>query len=215
MRYIVCLTGMFLVLVCTSVVVAQVPGLSGDPSKTPGIIEYYTNGNIGSEDNPIGVYLDPNAGPWIKNFLGVNGGLFNINEWVAIVGDPNYPNPPGPPWTDWDEQIMTPGWIWAANPAPNADVYTWDAINMRWVLKKSVAEAANSTNTFVEFDFIPPESPNELLNITKTLVWSGPGSAPVNATIVVWQWPTPEPGTIALLATGLLALGLGRVWRRK
>jgi len=215
MRNFVFFASMFLVLACTSVSTAQFPGLSGNPNGTPGMEDYYTNGYIGSETNPTGVYLDPNAGPWIKHCW-VNNGVFNFNEWVQIQNDPTYPTQPGPPWTDWDEVIKDPSgnWSWQATAPTKVDVYTYDSSNNP-VYKKTVLEAANSTNTYLEFDFNPPEFPVELLNIQKTLVWSGPGSAPVGTYVTVWEYPTPEPATIVLLISGLLALGLGYIRQRK
>jgi hypothetical protein len=197
MRYFVIFASVCLMLAWASVATAQVPGVGGNLGSPPSIDETYTSGIIGSEGNPIGIILDPNAGPWKKTFLGVGGGQLIIDEWLGIAGPPA--------WTDWDELILTPNWIWTA-----AQVVTPD----QGILNGTISTKFQP-NDFVVFNFNPPEMPGTKLHVTKTLTWSGGLPVPQNATVIVEQWPTPEPGTIVLLTTGLLALGLGYIRRRK
>ena len=173
MRYIVFFASIFLAMAWASVSVAQIPGIGGDLGITPGMQETIdmqggSTATIGSPTNPVGIYLDPNAGPWQKRLAAFQLGVpLTINEVIQIGAAPNS-NPPGPPWTDWDEQIMDAGWSWAAAPAPIAVLS--DDGNVAGVIKTKV-----NINDFVEFDFNPPENPGVNLNITKTLVWIGPG----------------------------------------
>jgi hypothetical protein len=212
MRYFVIFASAFLVLACMSVATAQTPGTGLSEGTIPGLsTEYTVPGTTleigGGVAGPVGIYLDPGAGPWKKTLIDVINGSLNLIEHIQISLEPS--GLPGPSWTDWDEQIMTPNWGWAAVPVPTVGLS--DDGNVTGTIS---TKNINIPNDFVEFDFNPENNP-AVLTVTKTLVYTGPGPVPGKATVVVEEYPTPEPGTIVLLTTGLLALGLGYIRRRK
>jgi hypothetical protein len=158
--------------------------------------------DIGSAGNPVGIYLDPNAGPWQKTLANFVAPL-TINEAIKIMADPKTipPLPGGPPWSDWEEQILSDGWVWAGGGSLS-------------ILGDGTYNGTLSADQkTIEFDF-PAQVPGTTLVINKVLQWNGGvGSNPIMP-VVVNEYPTPEPGTIVLLISGLLALGLGYIRRR-
>jgi hypothetical protein len=194
-------------LACASAAMAAAPAASGD-QVTPSWIEDVsaTSGSvdIGSPGG-VGIYLDPTAGPWQKNIFGISVSPLPIHEIIAILPAPTGLN--GPSWTDWDEQILTPGWSWAAQPTVT--------LSDDGIVFGTVSTKVNQ-NDFVVFNFNPAENPGATLTISKALVWNnGVGLPPQNSMVTIIEYPTPEPGTIVLLISGLLALGLGYIRRRK
>lgn len=143
----------------------------------------------------IGIYFDPNAGPWQKQIAGISVSPKTIVEGINIMGDPNY-NPPfgSQPWTDWDEQIITPGWHWA-----NASlVITEPDLSTKNVI--GVISTKVNPNDFVELDFDPTENPGAKSAINKDLVFNV--GIPVNQNFLIIEYPTvPELGTLILLTT--------------
>ena len=212
MRYFVILTSAFLVLAWTSVAMAvPPPSASGNLSGTQSPVDEYSGTGTGPVDigggTGIGIYLDPNAGPWQKLIVGISVSPKTILEGINIMADPNYIPAPGPAWTDWDEQIMTLGWHWA-----NASlVITEPDLSTKNVI--GVISTKVNPNDFVVFNFIPAENPGATLAITKNLVFNA--GVPVNQNCLIIEYPTPEPATIVLLISGLLAFGLGYIRRRK
>ena len=214
MRYFVIFTGTFLVLACASVAMAVAPAASGE-QVTPSWTEEFsaTSGHVDiGGGTGVGVYLDPNAGPWQKIIFGIFVSPLPINETINIMADPRTipPLPGGPAWTDWDELILTPGWGWA-----NASLVITEPDQTQKTIAGTVKTILNPSD-FVEFDFNPAENPGASLFITKSLVWNGPpGQMPLPSTVIINEYPTPEPATIVLLISGLLALGLGYIRQRK
>ena len=196
MRYLVILSSVFLVLAWTSVATAQ-HGIS-DVQPSPSWIDSIDVGggstlDIGSGQGgqPIPIFYDPLAGPWQK-VLGNFVAPLTINEAITIA-------PGGPNWTDWEEQILTPGWVWAGGASLT-------------ILGDGTANVTLPNQQTVKFDF-PSQGVGTTLIINKVLQWNGGGNPTMPVTIN--EWPTvPEPGTIVLLISGLLALGLGYIRRR-
>jgi hypothetical protein len=163
------------------------------------------------------VYYDPNAGPWIKHLAPINGGavigqVYTLTELLHVGGGPDGT---APGWTDYHEEIRTPGWTW--NPVgPNGE-WPWGFVatnsdpqgpdwNGVW------SYVVPMGNTMVDWTFRPPLPVCTNVTLTKYVMFNG-GADPF-APLVVAEWPTiPEPGTCALLATGLAML-LGYGWRR-
>jgi hypothetical protein len=218
MRYLIVFSSVFLLLACASAAMADPahagPNLTVSPDPSLPDWASGSSGEVNIDDTSngaSGIYLDPNAGPWVKQFVGMLGvNSIKITEKVHIQGNPLTPGQP--PWTDWDElidPIKNPvGWQWVTAPAAPT-VTPSDDVNVTGTIK-----TVYNTNDFVEFDFNHAENPGVVLTIVKYIKWTGaPGANPQQ----VWldQYPTPEPGTIVLLTTGLLALGLGYIRRRK
>ena len=130
---------------------------------------------------------------------------------------------------DWHEVIHTPGWEWRYyeyNPDPTDPNYepliTRDGAPWPWKHQPPPATGGDpATMLWVEF---PPIEPGHILDVHKWLVWMGdpnPGGIPNTnwgdnmddqgntldeSMIAVWEYPTPEPSSILLVALGALAL---------
>ncbi len=209
------------VLVVVTAAPAQTQGFGASGGSGPSMeSDHYMDSSgdgwtIGSEGDSIQVTFDPDAGPWIKTLVGPDGGGFyaddtgqfwpqsyTLTEWILIG--------PGPDWTDFHEEILTPGWAMSAimtvnglPPAGGAEVITFP-------------DWPNSGGA-IDWYF-DPLGPGTVVKFDKTLSWEGDPDVNGNlffGTITMIQYPTiPEPGTIVLLASGLLMV-LGYAWRRR
>jgi hypothetical protein len=178
--------------------------VQSDYSGTSGgwVVESPTGGN---QD----VYYDPKAGPWIKTLnLGapaVIGKIYTLQELLHVG---NGPDGLAPGWTDYHEEIRTPGWTW--NPiGPAGEQWGFNA--QGWIGNWTYVIPVG--NKQVDWTFNPPLPFCTNLSITKYLVYDGTGDP--QAPVVVAQYPTiPEPGTLALAAMAVAALGFW-FWRRR
>ncbi len=91
MRHLAIFVCAFLVLICASVAMAVPPpsaivNLSGTQSP---VVEY-SGTSTGLVDigggTGIGIYLDPNAGPWQKQIAGISVSPMTIIEGINIMG---------------------------------------------------------------------------------------------------------------------------------
>ncbi len=154
---------------------------------------------IGGATGPIPVVLDPNGPKWLKHLTDPNGGLvvaqpgqvFTLSESLVVAGNL--------PWSDWHEEILTPGWEWLppslvlANGVP--------ATNLAATYLPPTATAGG----VVSFTF-DPLAPGTLVDIRKQLEYVGvPGTVYIGP-LDIAQYPTPEPGTLALLSLAGLAV---------
>jgi hypothetical protein len=154
----------------------------------------------GIATNPwLPVQISPTGPQWVKTFSGPNGQpftavpgqTFTLQELLVIA--------PTQSWTDWHEHILTPGWDWVqptlfmANFAPPPGLST------------VFTPGTPSVGGAVDFYF-NPLAPGTLLDIRKTLQYTGTPGVAFNGTIQIAEYPTPEPATLSLLALGGLAV---------
>jgi hypothetical protein len=156
---------------------------------------------VGSS-GPIPVVLDPTGPQWGKSLTGPNGGPFSyaptsgtnpslqLQELLQVA-------PNSPAWTDWHEDVVgvtvngtpDPGWVWGnaqilVNGAPPAGL--------------SITGLGTSNISF----FFAAAAPGSIVDIRKRLVYNGVAGTVFNGTLAVHEYPTPEPGSLALLGLG-------------
>lgn len=154
---------------------------------------------VGTPINPIPIDLDPLGPPWTKtindpNLLLLNGGPLDLNESIINVGTE--------PWYDWHEHILpdatgaVPGLWSSVQMAVNGNPIGFNVIGL------GTADLWLDT-------FSQPILPGDVLNVRKIIdVFPGiPGA--FQQPIVIQEYPTPEPASLALLSLGSLAV-LGR-----
>ena len=185
---------------------AGVPvGVGGSPPTafpgTPSGIE------VGNNDNPIRIWLDPNAPFWEKTFeIDLSNGL-RTGTMIPVVEHLQLVAPQKPlsnlPLTDWHEEIHDRQWQWAEDAT----------LTIRNIDRVQPGERDDSlTKIWFEWDFPVFPQPTLDIWIEKKLVYLGPGIPPTQSPlpVTIWEHPTtvPEPGTFALAGLGALGLGL-------
>ncbi len=188
----------------------------------------------------VDLVFDPTAGPMLKMFRSPYEDTLD-NPLVQLDALQPFPQPvwedfqiiSGPPPADWHEEILTPGWEWVLPgddrfptlfPADaslitlNGNPHPWQPIPM-----------PGGPMPHMVWAKFPPIPPGNTLDIHKALLWVGtPGDRiwgdmqlddgvfSDESYIVVREYPTPEPASIALAVLGALGLvGLVRSSRRK
>jgi len=139
-------------------------------------------------DMPIEVAADADAPPWEKIFSGfpaIGPGLgFSIHEFLIVA-------PGSPAWTDWHEDIVTPGWHWAAGGMVMVGGPTGTSYPLGGGGTPSV------------WAFFPPAPPGTVIEIWKDIVCGAPDGCAGSITIL--EHPTvPLPPAAWLLAPALL-----------
>lgn len=152
----------------------------------------------------IPVVRDPLGPVWQKHFTGPNGQPFQalpfqsfpVQEALTVAGNL--------PWMDWHEEILNPDWSWTA---PSILVNGMPPTNL------SITNIpGNSTQGgILAFNF-DPVLPGSTVIIAKSLIYTGIPGTSFSGTLLINEYPTPEPTSLCMLA-GASALTLIR--RRK
>ncbi len=166
-----------------------------------------TNGwNIEPGGGFQGVYLDPKGSPWVKNFVNpgpvANGVVYTIIEPLQVAAGPN--GVPAIPWSDFHETLPA-GFAWIDN-ANNPFGFACSQAGVAWT------DTLDASGLNVDWTFSPALQIGTTLTFTKYCIYTGPVPGP-NA-IMVSEYPTPEPSTIALLAAAAIS-ALGYCWYRR
>ncbi|MGH7179849.1 MAG: PEP-CTERM sorting domain-containing protein [Tepidisphaeraceae bacterium] len=204
-------------------------GASGDTSMPSTTTDHFFGGG-GFNINET-VFLDPTAGPWIKNLH--NGGSGHASgQQVQIVE--LLTNTGNEPWTDWHERVVTRTTISSPNDAPgflfNSNSLSLDADYGAGFVPLTEGVDYTVSPTFYSGPGGDPGNSNhweaidlffapgreillgDTLQIQKTIfevfldgnIWQ-PGEI---ATIA--EYPTPEPSSAAVVGMSLLAFAARR-----
>ncbi|HVP12066.1 MAG TPA: PEP-CTERM sorting domain-containing protein [Phycisphaerae bacterium] len=157
--------------------------------------------NNPASGGPVPVVFAPTGHVWGKTFAGSDGGAFvyrptsptnpplAVTEFLQVAGDV--------PWTGWHEDVLgsvaqglsNKGWTWV-----NASIL----VNGSVPSGLTIAGVGTDNLSFL-FDAVAPGS---TITVRKHLVYSGPPGAAFVGKLVVHEYPTPEPTSLALLAVG-------------
>ena len=152
---------------------------------------------IGSPTDPIPIDLDPFGGPWSKSITDPNNlitvpTLLPMVETIINVGTE--------PWLDWHEHILP-------NAAGVTSPSTWFSVKLSVNgVPIGFSSAGLGTQDLWLDTFSQPVLPGDILTIEKE-VEAFPLSAGTGGPILrLQEYPTPEPASAALIATGSLVL---------
>lgn len=154
--------------------------------------------------NPLPVVRDPLGPVWKKTLTDQNGGpftavsgqTFTLHEVLVISGNEF--------WSDWHEDIVEPEWSWTG-----AQIFINNNIPAGLVINNVPGNAVQGGSISFLFN---PVAPGSVVDIFKHLTYHGnPAVPPFTGTLTVNQYPTPEPASLALLASGGLVLMRRRV----
>ena len=144
----------------------------------------------GENSSPLYVWMDPTAGAWEKT-LSLPAAA--VPERLVLL---EYLQVKGNAWRDWHEEIVTPGWTWGS--VWDCDIWLEDGAG-GFITPPGLTTTISPCGKVVSFEFDAVPVGSDLL-IEKWLIREPdvqPGSA-----IIVREYPTPEPATLALLSMG-------------
>jgi hypothetical protein len=159
-----------------------------------------------------GFYFDPSAGAWEKQLLApINGfqpgQIYTVREWFTFfpppAGTPNFPL------EDWHEEISlgATGQVWDVWTTENFDpIISFDPGFIDPVPGLEFMISADGTGLWFDFDPINIGPNGVTLHIEKEFRFTG--STVSFDPVIITQYPTPTPGTLALL--GIAGIGASR-----
>jgi hypothetical protein len=145
---------------------------------------------------PIPVVRDPLGPPWAKTFTGPNGQPFQANPFQSVTLQEALTVAGNLPWGDWHADILNPNWSWTA-----PSILVNGAVPGGLSIVNTPGNAAQGGSLSFFFD---PIAPGSTVIINTSLTYTGSPPAVFNGTLQVNQFPTPEPGTLVLLAGAAL-----------
>ena len=194
------------------------------------------SGFVGEYFLHVNLIHDPQAGPMFKRFespiTDTNDRILldarqpfpqRVNEDFFIVPGTSTDPVASEAVSDWHEEIVTKGWHWVLPGddrfpnvfRPDQSLITKNGDPHPWRIPPGPA-VFHPHKLWVEFS---PIRPGNTLDIHKALLWVGTHGNQIwgddalddgtffdETVISVFEHPTPEPGTMALLALGGLAL---------
>jgi hypothetical protein len=156
--------------------------------------------DIGVDDT---FYFEPGAGGWEKTLLPpsqgfIPGQIYCVNEWFTFCEPPT--GEPGRPLEDWHEEIALgsdglPWDIWVTDFGP--PIISFDPDLRDPIPGLEFMISADGTNLWFDFDPIFPGPDGITLHIQKYFRYTGPTVS--FAPVVITQYPTPAPSSLALL----------------
>ncbi len=190
----------------------------------------------GRVTHPVVDYTTANSDVWTKDVTTgpalTNGQTYTFAEYFSSAPDPNDPNSSSTNWFDWHEQLSSTDWQWVSGTLCVAGT-VGGTCNDPNDPNQTFTGQVSSDSSLISFIFGDPSTdPGVLLGTafygTVTLQYVG-GTGAFSA-FAVSQWPSldgvvpgagdggndgggpsaPLPGTPALLAIGLAALGFRR-----
>jgi hypothetical protein len=161
--------------------------------------------HVGTPAAPIPIDLDPVGPPWNKSIDDPNDFVVGIQKLDIIESIINVGTEA---WADWHEILLPP----PAGLTPT----TWENVIGLSVNGNTIGFTATGLGTqFLTLDgFSQPVLPGEILGIHKQVLVDGNIDAMGGPLIRMQEYPTPEPGTLALVAICGLAVVRSR-WRRR
>lgn len=150
---------------------------------------------------PYPIDLDPTGTPWRKSIVSdlvsgfIGTGSFTMIETVQNVGTE--------PWFDWHEDLFNGdlgvGWIGVTTVSVNGSPITFN---------ETIVGSSLWIDTFSQ-----PVLPGDVFVIEKDLITTSNIVGPGKPLFEIIEFPTPEPGSAALMGAGTLIV-LRRVRRR-
>jgi len=163
----------------------------------PGVSGWHVNGG---NTSPMYVWIDPAAGAWEKTLnlpVTTVPARPMLSEHLQVKGSA---------WSDWHEEIVTPGWKWE-----EAVIYLEDGSG-GVITPPGLTTTISLNGKVISFEFDPvPVGSN--FQIEKWLIFEA-GDFPTESAIVVREYPTPEPASLAILSAGGVLLILCRRRRK-
>jgi hypothetical protein len=169
----------------------------GNVGSLPNLIPANTSGTGWDIGVPAGlpVVLSPTGPAWQKILVGPNyqpvvaapGQTFYLHEVLVVGGTV--------PWTDWHENLVNPYWDWTS-----ASILVNNAVPAGLTINNIPGNGTQGGSISFLFNAAPVGA---IVDIYKQLTYQANPALPVfSSKVIVNEYPTPEPASLALLALG-------------